>query len=88
MLYAICVCVDNGWPFDQEILKKNNIKIGDKFEVEDVSMGQFNTSITLKGFKNVFNSVHFRFEDESGSEVNIYRDHRYNPYLCPVRYLK
>lgn len=85
MLYAICVCVDNGWPFDQEILKKNNIKIGDKFEVEDVSMGQSNTSITLKGFKNVFNSVHFRFEDESGSEVNIYRDHRYNPYLCPVR---
>lgn len=85
MLYAICVCVDNGWPFDQEILKKNNIKIGDKFEVEDVSMGQSNTSITLKGFKNVFNSVHFRFEDESGSEVNIYRDHRYNPYLCPVK---
>lgn len=85
MLYAICVCVDNGWPFDQEILKKNNIKIGDKFEVEDVSMGQSNTSITLKGFKNVFNSVHFRFEDESGSEINIYCDHRYNPYLCPVR---
>ena len=85
MLYAICVCVDNGWPFDQEILKENNIKIGDKFEVEDVSMGQSNTSITLKGFKNVFNSVHFRFEDESGSEVNIYRDHRYNPYLCPVK---
>ena len=32
MLYAICVCVDNGWPFDQEILKKNNIKIGDKLK--------------------------------------------------------
>ena len=39
MLYAICVCVDNGWSIYQEILKKNNIKIGDKFEVEDVSMG-------------------------------------------------
>lgn len=80
MLYAICVCVDNGWSIDQEILKKNNIKIGDKFEVEDVSMGQFNTSITLKGFKNVFNSVHFRFEDEYGNVVNIYDDPRYNPY--------
>lgn len=39
MLYAIYVCVDNVWTIDQEILKKNNIKIGDKFEVEDVSMG-------------------------------------------------
>ena len=80
MLYAICVCVDNGWPFDQEILKKNNIKIGDKFEVEDVFMGQSNTSIILKGFKDNFNSVHFRFEDEYGNVVNIYDDPRYNPY--------
>ena len=80
MLYAICVYVDNGWPFDQEILKKNNIKIGDKFEVEDVSMGQSNTSIILKGFKDDFNSVHFRFEDEYGNVVNIYDDPRYNPY--------
>lgn len=80
MLYAICVCVDNGRPFDQEILKKNNIKIGDKFEVEDVSMGQSNTSIILKGFDNVFNSVHFRFEDEYGDEIDIYNDPRYNPY--------
>lgn len=85
MLYAICVCVDNGWPFDQEILKKNNIKIGDKFEVEDVSMGQSNTSIILKGFKDDFNSVHFSFEDEYGNVVNIYDDPRYNPYLHPVR---
>ena len=85
MLYAICVCVDNGWPFDQEILKKNNIKIGDKFEVEDVSMGQSNTSITLKGFKDIFNSVHFKLEDEYGDEIDIYHDPRYNPYLCPVR---
>ena len=80
MLYAICVCVDNGWSIDQEILKKNNIKIGDKFEVEDVFMGQSNTSIILKGFKDKFNSVHFRFEDEYGNVVNIYDDPRYNPY--------
>lgn len=80
MLYAICVCVDNGWSIDQEILKKNNIKIGDKFEVEDVSMGQSNTSIILKGFKDDFNSVHFRFEDEYGNVVNIYDDPIYNPY--------
>lgn len=85
MLYAIYVCVDNVWTIDQEILKKNNIKIGDKFEVEDVSMGQSNTSITLKGFKDVFNSVNFRFEDEYGNVVNIYDDPRYNPYLHPVR---
>lgn len=85
MLYAIYVCVDNSWTIDQEILKKNNIKIGDKFEVEDVSMGQSNTSITLKGFKDVFNSVNFRFEDESGDVINIYDNPRYNPYLYPVR---
>lgn len=85
MLYAICVCVNNGYPTDQETLKDNNIKIGDRFEVEDVSMGQSSTRITLKGFKNIFNSVHFRFEDEYGDEIDIFDDPRYNPYLCPVR---
>lgn len=80
MLYAICVCVDNGYPISQETLKNNNIKIGDKFEVEDVSMGQSSTRITLKGFKDVFNSVHFRFEDEYGNKIDIYNNPLYNPY--------
>lgn len=85
MLYAICVCVDNGYPIDQEKLNKNNIEIGDRFKVEDVFMGQSSTRLALEGFKDAFNSVHFKFEDESGSEVNIYRDPRYNPYLRLVR---
>ena len=80
MLYAICEYIDNGYDSDQKQLSKYNIKVGDRFEVEEINMGQSSTSIYLEGFEESFNSVHFRFEDEDGNRINIYDNPRYNPY--------
>ena len=80
MLYAICEYIDNGYDSDKKQLSKYNIKVGDKFTVEWINMGQSNTSIYLEGFEENFNSVNFRFEDEDGNHINIYDDPRYNPY--------
>ena len=62
-------------------MRKLDIKVGDKFEVENISMGQSYTSLTLKEFpKQSFNSSNFSFE-EDGKELNIFNDKRFNPYL-------
>lgn len=81
MLYAICDDLSCGFSHDQEYLIKNNFKIGDKFEVEDINMGQSYTSVFLKGYPYCFNSVNFRFEDENGNDIDIFNDPRYNPYF-------
>lgn len=60
-----------------------NIKkiIGGGFiEVESISMGQSNATISLKGLNKELNSIFFMFEDENGNEVDIYRDKRYSSY--------
>ena len=81
MLYAIFMYPDNGYYGDIECVKKTGLKIGEKYEVDYISMGQSYTSIYLKGIEGCFNSVQFEFQEASGAPVNIYRDPRYNPYL-------
>ncbi len=84
MLYAKFMYPDNGYDYDEEYAKKMGLKVSERYEVEDVDMGQSHTSIYLKNIKGCFNSVHFEFE-ENGNPIDIYDDPRYNPYL---RYLK
>lgn len=80
-VYAIVSSLTSGHESDQEQIKNLNFKIGDKFEVENISMGQSYTSLTLKEFpKQSFNSSNFSFE-EDGKELNIFNDKRFNPYL-------
>lgn len=74
MLYAICEDITCGWEFSQEKLKNNNIKVGDKFEVEDFGMGRFYIYVKLKGIEDKFGFEHFRFEDENGNVLNDYED--------------
>lgn len=81
MLYAIFTKLEAGYPGNGENAIKRGLKVGEKYEVEYIGMGQSYTSIELKGIENNFNSVLFDFEDENGVPVNIYRDPRYNPYL-------
>lgn len=76
---AVCVCTDNGYD-DGKALAEAGIKLFDEFEVEEISMGQSYTTIYLKGFKNGFNSVHFKFYKD-GKPLDIYSDSRCNPYL-------
>ncbi len=81
MLYAKFMYPDAGYNFDVECAKKAELKIGERYEVEYLSMGQSNTSIYLKGVDGCFNSVQFDFEEDDKTPVDIYRNHRYNPYL-------
>lgn len=79
MLYAKFMYPDNGWDVDVEYAKKIGLKVGEKYEVDYISMGQSNTSVYLKDIKGVFNSVQFDFE-EDGKPINIYDSPKYNPY--------
>lgn len=80
MLYAKFMYPDNGREYDKKYVKEVGLKVGERYEVEDVDMGQSSTSIYLKDIKGSFNSVHFEFE-ENGKPIDIYDDPRYNPYL-------
>lgn len=81
---TICAVVKTlraGYDCEEELVKSLGFKVGDKFEVEYIDMGGSSTSIHLKAFPNQsFNSVFFEFE-ESGKELDIYSDTRFNPYL-------
>lgn len=79
MLYAKFMYPNNGWDVDVEYAKKVGLKVGAKYEVDNISMGQSNTSVYLKNIKGVFNSVQFDFE-EDGKPINIFNSPKYNPY--------
>lgn len=62
----------------------------DRFDVQEINMGQTNTSIKLLGFDNVFNSIHFKFYLHN-TEIDIYRSGLLNPYRSlklPMIYFK
>ena len=80
MLYAKFMHPDYGLDCDIKHAIKVGLKVGEKFEVKDLSMGQSYTSIFLKDIEGVFNSVQFDFyEDEQ--PINIFKSPKYNPYL-------
>ncbi len=79
MLYAKFMYPDNGHDCDVKYAIAAGLKVGEKYEVEDLSMGQSYTSISLKDIKGVFNSVQFDFYEDKQS-VDIYRNPKYNPY--------
>ena len=80
-VYAIVSSLTSVHEDDQEQIKNLNFKVGDKFEVENISIGQSYASLTLKEFpKQSFNSSNFSFE-EDGKKLNIFNDKRFNPYL-------
>lgn len=79
MLYARFMYPENGHDCDVEYAKKIGLKVGEKYEVEDLVMGQSHTSIYLKDIEGVFNSVQFDFE-EDGKPIDICDSPKYNPY--------
>ena len=79
-LIAIVVTLNAGYDAEKQKMIDLGIKVGDRFTVRTVDMGQSNTSIYLEEHSSSFNSVFFEFE-ENGEEINIYSDPRYNPYL-------
>jgi hypothetical protein len=71
-------CINNIDPRSDEEYKE--LVVGSFYNVEEVSMGQSNTSIGLYGLRYGFNSVMFEFYKD-GKEHDIFRDPDYNPYL-------
>ena len=71
-------CIKNEDVLTNKIIPE--LEIGKIYEVEDISMGQSNTRIRLKGINGIFNSIYFKFyyNDEP---INIYEDKRFNPYI-------
>ena len=79
MLYAKFIYPDYGHDCDVEHAIKVGLKVGEKYEVENLSMGGSHTSIYLKDINGAFNSVQFEFE-EDGKPINIFNSPKYNPY--------
>lgn len=77
---AIVTTLKAGYDIEKQKMNSLGIKVGDRFTVTDIDMGQSSTSIQLKEHSGSFNSVFFDFE-ENGEELNIYSDPRFNPYL-------
>ena len=79
-IYAICKTLTAGTDFDKQVIKENNIKIGDKILLRDACVDKWYTKIYLTGYKGSFNSVFFTFEDENGKYYDIYSDNRFRCY--------
>lgn len=80
MLYAKFMYPDYGYDCDVEFAKKMGLEVGEKYKVEDLSMGGSHTSIFLKNINGAFNSVQFEFFEDD-KPVDIYRNPKYNGYL-------
>ncbi|QFP93547.1 hypothetical protein [Edwardsiella phage vB_EtaM_ET-ABTNL-9] len=79
-IYATVKTLKAGFPSDKEAVKSLGFKVGDKFEVESISVGQSSTGVYLKEFPSrCFNSVFFNFE-EDGTPLDIFSDDRFNSY--------
>lgn len=75
-LFAIITTHNNGYDPDKEAVKALGV-IGEKFEVEHVSVGRSMSSFHIVGQPNSFNTVNFNFVDEDGNDVNIYDNKDY-----------
>lgn len=77
---AVFLYPENGTRYSRERVQQCGLEVGAKYEVSNIIMGQSSTSVYLEGFEAPFNSIHFVFE-ENGEPLDIFRDHRFNPYL-------
>lgn len=54
------------------IREEDGLEIGTEYDVEDIMMGQSNTSVELVGTKGTYNSISFKFM-LNGREIDIFR---------------
>ena len=62
------------------IREEDGMEIGTEYDVEDIMMGQSNTSVGLVGIKGAYNSISFKFMHD-GREIDIFRSPLINPYM-------
>lgn len=74
IIYAVLTTHSAGYESQRKQIKELNMKIGDKFTVNDIAIHSWNTDVYLEEFpNNCFNSVFFDFVDGSGNEVDIFK---------------
>jgi len=81
-VYAIVGQIEGGYDSDLETIQTLGFKVGDRFTVKSIDMGQSSTHVSLNEHLGGFNSIYFNFE-EDGQPLNIFNDRRFNPYLRP-----
>ena len=69
-LIAIVETLNAGYDVEKQKMIDLGIKVGDRFIVCNVDMGQSNTSIHLEEHSGSFNSVFFNFE-KNGEKIDI-----------------
>lgn len=79
MITAKVVTLNAGYASEKDRVRGLSWKVGDEFEVEDISVGGFHTGVKLKGL-GYFNSVFFEIY-EDGKHLDIFRDRRFNKYM-------
>lgn len=79
LTYAKLVHPEYGYEHDQK--NAEQLKLGEMYEVERVSMGQSHTTIVLKGVKGAFSSVQFEFCNGEKQPIDIYNMPEFNPYM-------
>lgn len=60
--------------------EEKDLIVGKEYAVEEIMMGQSNTSVTLSGIKGAFSSVGFTFMHD-GKEIDIFGSALINPYI-------
>lgn len=60
--------------------EEDGLEIGTEYDIEDIMMGQSNTSVELVGIKGAYNSISFKFMHD-GREIDIFRSPLINPYM-------
>lgn len=68
-------------PLKAQVIDGHYEQLGDEIhQVENISMGQSSTSVSLENIKGIFNSIHFKFYI-GNREVDIYKSGLFNPYV-------
>lgn len=76
MIYAQLESLENGMKIDQENAAKLQFDV--YYEVEDIEIHSWTTSVKLKGFDTTFNSVNLTFfSDTEGTPYDIFSNKEY-----------
>ena len=71
-IFAVCMTLKAGTDYHKEVIARNNIQVGKKYEVTNVEVGDWVSFVQLVGYKDEFNTVFFKFVDENDNLVDIY----------------
>lgn len=56
------------------IKEEDGLEIGTEYDVEDIMMGQSNTSVELVGVKGTYNSISFKYMKFNGNNGICYKE--------------